>query len=119
MRGHGRAKPRVIAGRFSRKERQFHRAKIDLEDAALTDQTRTRYYLALRKIIRHVEKATHEDQLDSYLCLWIKKMWKTGEPLLTVGDALSALHFYLRIFQELKNEDLRVCPSYPKKLLLT
>lgn len=94
MRGRGQAKPRVIAGRFSRKERQFHRAKIDLEDAALTDQTRTRYYLALRKIIKYVERATPEDQLDSLLCLWIKKMWKTGEPLLTVGDALSALHFY-------------------------
>ena len=69
MRGRGQAKPRVIAGRFSRKERQFHRAKIDLEDAALTDQTRTRYYLALRKIIKYVERATMEDQLDSLLCL--------------------------------------------------
>ena len=25
----------------------------------------------------------------------------------------------LRIFQDLENEDLRVCPSYPKKLVLT
>ena len=34
------------------------------------------------------------DMLDEKVCSWIERMWKQGEPLLTIGDALSALHFF-------------------------
>jgi len=86
--------PRLIAGRFSRAERRRQRKAINLDDAALTWKTQHRYYIALRKIVRYVEQAKTEDQLDGFLCNWVRKMWREGEPLLTIGDALSALHFY-------------------------
>ena len=94
MRVHEKVKPRLLAGRFSRAERKRQRAHINLDDAALSLKTQTRYYLALRKVVKYVECALNEDQLDLLLCKWIRKMWHAGEPLLTIGDALSALHFF-------------------------
>ena len=85
---------KVLAGRFSRAERKRQRKNIDLEDASLTDQTRARYYLALRKLMPSLINVETFDVLDEKVCLWIERMWKQGEPLLTIGDALSALHFY-------------------------
>lgn len=86
--------PRLIAGRFSRAERIRQRARIHLDDAALSEKTQVRYYAALRKVTPYVERAKNEDHLDSLLCRWIRKMWASGEPLLTIGDGLSALHFF-------------------------
>ena len=94
MKGREKRAPRLIAGRFSRAERCRQRSKFNLDDAALTEQTQTRYYNALRKMVKYVERSTSADHLDDLLCDWIRKMWKTGEPLLTIGDGLSALHFF-------------------------
>ena len=94
MRELGSRGPRILAGKFSRAERIRQRAKIQLDDAALTPKTLSRYYSALRKLIKYVELAKGEEHLDTMLCKWIRKMWHTGEPLLTIGDGLSALHFY-------------------------
>lgn len=85
---------RILAGRKTRAERIYERAKISLDDAALTSQTQTRYYLALRKLLPYFEKAENEHEIDGLLCRWIRRMWRQGEPLLTIGDGLSALHFY-------------------------
>lgn len=84
----------LFARRVSRAERVRARAQIVLGDAALTPQTQNRYYHALRKLVPVIEKVTCEEELDSAVCRWIRKMWRTGEPLLTIGDALSALHFH-------------------------
>lgn len=86
--------PRVLAGRFTRDERCKRRAHINLEDASLTSKTRVRYFCSLRKLVPLLETVTAEHDLDEVLCQWVEKCWKVGEPLLTVGDALSALHFY-------------------------
>ena len=94
MRVHEPKKPRLIAGRFSRTERRRQRAHIHLDDAALTYKTQVRYYSALKKMVKFVELAKSEDHLDALLCRWIRKMWRCGEPLLTIGDGLSALHFF-------------------------
>ena len=85
---------RLLAVRFSRAERARRRKQINLEDASLSDKTRTRYYNALRKVLPTVENATSPESLDLKLCDWIHQMWYDGEPLLTIGDALSALHFF-------------------------
>ena len=85
---------KVFAGRFSRAERCRRRAHVDLEDAALSEKTKTRYYLALRKLLPYVEKSQHVADLDIWICKWIRSCWRHGEPLLTIGDGLSALHFY-------------------------
>lgn len=83
----------ILAGRFSRAEKVRQRAHIDLDDAALTPKTRSRYYVALRKLLPYIEKAQRKGDLDPLACCWIRRMWKQGEPLLTIGDGLSALHF--------------------------
>ena len=86
--------PRVLAGRFTRAERQKRRAHIVLEDASLSSKTRSRYFGALQKLTPLLDKVSIEHDLDEVLCQWVERCWKQGEPLLVVGDGLSALHFY-------------------------
>ena len=83
----------VLAGKPSRAERRRRRKSIILEDAALSDKTRVRYFHALRKLLPYIENVPSEAHLDPAVCSWIHAMWKSGEPLLTIGDALSAFHF--------------------------
>eukprot|EP00438_Fugacium_kawagutii_P008747 Skav206790 [mRNA] locus=scaffold1990:55778:56719:- [translate_table: standard] len=85
---------RLLAGRTTRAERIKQRAAIVLEDAALSDKTKVRYYAALRKLYPYVEKARAVSDLDGCVCLWVRRMFHSGEPLLTIGDGLSALHFF-------------------------
>lgn len=84
----------ILAGRTIRAERARRRARIILDDAALSDKTQRRYYLALRKLLPYMEACKDKSDLDNWMCRWVRKMWGTGEPLLTVGDGLSALHFH-------------------------
>eukprot|EP00435_Cladocopium_sp_Y103_P044430 s82_g12.t1 len=56
--------------------------------------TQKRYYLALRKVLPFVEKARNAEDVDSQVFQWVRLMWRQGEPLLTIGDGLSALHFF-------------------------
>lgn len=86
--------PKTIFGRADKRQRILRRKNIDLEEAALSPQTRSRYYMALRLLIPVLTKVDHLGELDEDICSWIHRMWKKGEPLLTVGDALSALHFF-------------------------
>ena len=92
--GRANEKHRILAGRFSRAERAKLRQRIVLDDAALTPKTQSRYYSALRKLLPYFEQAANETQIDENICRWIRKMWRSGEPLLTIGDGLSALHFF-------------------------
>eukprot|EP00438_Fugacium_kawagutii_P016219 Skav233267 [mRNA] locus=scaffold4476:143528:150960:- [translate_table: standard] len=85
---------RLLAGRLSRAQRARARAKVRLDDAALSPQTQSRYYLALRLLVPILELVTSEDELDTAISNWVRSMWEAGEPLLTVGDGLSALHFF-------------------------
>lgn len=85
---------KVFAGKASRAERIHSRRNIDLEDASLSDKTRVRYYGALRKLLPTVERCSDQSALDNDVSNWVLSMWKQGEPLLTIGDALCALHFF-------------------------
>lgn len=85
---------KILAGRFSRAERAKRRAKIDLDDASLSDKTRVRYYAALRKLMPWIDKCSDLPSMDDALCKWIRRMWRSGEPLLTIGDGLSALRYF-------------------------
>ena len=84
----------LFAGRCTRKEKVRQRRNIELEDAALSEKTKTRYYLALRKLLPYFESAECLDDLDNKICTWMRVMWKAGEPLLTVGDGLSAIQHF-------------------------
>ena len=86
--------PRLLAGRLSRAEKVKQRSKIDLEDSALTEKTKARYYYALHKMEPWLERVEDLITLDELCCDWVIRMWKRGEPLLVVGDGLSALHFF-------------------------
>jgi integrase len=84
----------VLAGKASRAERRHRRRHIVLDDAAFSDKTQVRYYSALKKLLPYLEGLVSEADLDSTVCSWIRNMWRSGEPLLTVGDGLSSLHFF-------------------------
>eukprot|EP00435_Cladocopium_sp_Y103_P006815 s1280_g2.t1 len=53
----------LLAGRTSRAERARRRAKIVLDDAALSDKTQARYYSALRKLLPYLEACRHRADL--------------------------------------------------------
>ena len=84
----------LVAGRLSRQEKARQRRHLHLEDAALSEQTRKRYYHALRLLLPYYETVTTTDELDEALGQWIHDMWKQGEPSLLIGDGLSALHYF-------------------------
>lgn len=86
--------PRLCAGRFSRAERARQRRLICLEDAALSEETKVRYYSALRLLLPVVEAVVQLSALDAAVSNWVHEQWKQGAPLLTIGDALCALHFF-------------------------
>ena len=54
----------LFAGRCTRKEKVRQRRNIELEDAALSEKTKTRYYLALRKLLPYFESAECLDDLE-------------------------------------------------------
>ena len=85
---------KLISGRLTKAGRRKQRANISLEGASLTDQTRVRYFAALRKLMPYIEKIGHEHQLDDTVSQWVTDAWTSGEPLLVAGDGLSALHYF-------------------------
>ena len=84
----------LFSGRFARAERARQRRHLELEDAALSEKTKVRYYAALRKLMPFYESIASGEELDEAMCKWVRSMWKSGEPSLTVGDGLSALHYF-------------------------
>lgn len=75
--------------------RKRRRAGVSLEDAALTERTRVRYYAGLRRIQRILEGADSWIDLDNQLATWITQQWENGEPLGHVSDALCGLSHYM------------------------
>ena len=86
--------PKLIPGRLTKAARKKQRKNISLEGASLTDQTRVRYFAALKKVMPYVEQITFEHQIDDVVSQWITDAWTSGEPLLVAGDGLSALHYF-------------------------
>ena len=64
-----------------RAQRKRRRAGISLEDAAITERTRTRYYAGLRRIFFILDIAHSWLNLDDRLATWISRQWERGEPL--------------------------------------
>ena len=86
--------PKLLAGRQTRAQKAKARSTIDLEGASLSEKTRARYFFALSKMEPWLERVQDLVTLDELCCDWVNRMWKQGEPLLVVGDGLSALHFF-------------------------
>ena len=63
-----------------------------MADAAVSDTTRGRYFVALQRLLPLLENIHSEHGLDDAVCSFIAVSWKKGLPLYLVGDALSGLH---------------------------
>lgn len=84
---------RVIQKR-TRAERKAARHGLNLRDAGITMKTRAAYVVALGLLLPFIESISNEAELDMACAEWVEACWEDGESLYTVGNALSALHFF-------------------------
>ena len=75
-------------------ERKADRKNLSLDEAAISDKTRSRYVSAMFQILPVLEAVPCTEALDFHIAAWIEDAWKKGKPLYQVSDALCALHFY-------------------------
>ena len=88
-----RVRSRLVVKR-TRRERVAQRQAIQLEEAALSDNTRTRYFNALQKLIPVLLSVQHIAALDYAVSEWIENMWFQGEPQYTISDAFCGFHYF-------------------------
>lgn len=100
-----RAGPRVVPAGRATAARQRNRAGIRLRDFTITEQTRQRYYTAVRRLLPYLEEQPDLTNLDEVICEWIELEWVKGAPLSYIADSLSGLHHY---WPQLKG-NLREC----------
>ena len=84
----------VLAGR-TRAERKRARAGISLKLSAVTPKTRERYEVAVGLILPFLEKQDKDQTMDSIISEWVEAQWVKGEPVNTIADCLSGLHFFM------------------------
>ena len=74
--------------------RKWARARkgVALEDRAITLQTRSRYFNAVRKVMHLLESPGLD--IDQKLYAWIQDAYEDGECVTYVGDMLSGLHHF-------------------------
>lgn len=89
---------RVVRPKFLAKtttaERKAQRKNVILADAAITERTQERYYVALRRLLLTVEKTKHLSHLDDNISDWLERQWERGQTLSFVSDALCGLHHF-------------------------
>ena len=78
-----------------KKLRQKRRAGRSLEERAVTQSTLSRYYAAVGLVLHLVEQARTAFEMDDLIACWVQEVFAEGEAMGTVGDALSALHFFI------------------------
>ena len=89
------ARYRFVAGVQGRRARQKQRKGIKLRDAGVTVQTQTRYYTAVREVVKYIDKADSFPQLDEDLSDWIEQKFAAGYPLNGIADCLSGIHYFV------------------------
>lgn len=83
-----------FVGRRTKEERRQQRKHVVLKDAGITEKTQLRYYIAVGKLLPHLESVKTTLQMDEAICQWIQERWEDGESLHIVSDALCGLHHY-------------------------
>ena len=78
-----------------RAQRRRRRAGVSLEDAAIAERTRSRYYAGLKRILVILNLAHSWTDLDDRLATWISRQWEDGQPLGHISDALCGLAHYM------------------------
>ena len=86
-------RPKFLA-KTSAAERKSQRKHVRLADAAITERTQERYYIAVRELLPIVEKTQHLSHLDDNVRAWIENQWSAGQTLSFVSDALCGLHHF-------------------------
>ena len=82
-----------VQGEQLRAQRRKRRGELGLEDRSLTDSTRQRYYLAVRRVLPLIE--ADKDTLDNILTRWIEHIYHEGEGITVASDALCGLQHYM------------------------
>ena len=86
-------RPKLLAKR-TQAERRKQRKNILLVDAAISERTQERYYIAVRRLLPVLEKVRCNQQLDDMVADWVEAQWVAGETLHVVSDALCGLHHF-------------------------
>ena len=86
-------RPKLLAKR-TQAERRKQRKNILLVDAAISERTQARYYIAVRRLLPVLEKVRCNQQLDDMVADWVEAQWVAGETLHVVSDALCGLHHF-------------------------
>lgn len=91
-----KAAPRVVPAGLTQQARRRRRAGVNLRDYTITEQTRRRYYNAVRRLLPYSEAQPDlsEGSLDEIISEWIEMEWTRGTPLSYIADSLSGLHHY-------------------------
>ncbi len=63
----------------------------------MSKKTQQRYYIAVQKLLPFILHAATMERMDELICDWIEGLFAAGEPLNTVADALSGLHYFLPV----------------------
>lgn len=79
----------------SRRARARARKGVVLADMGITKQTQVRYFTAVGRIIDRLNRCHTFQQMDEVLSNWINHCFEKGEPVNTVADCLSGIHYYL------------------------
>lgn len=85
---------KFFAGPRGRRERQKAR-NLRLADLGVSAKTQERYYDAVRKVWKTIENSRTFEDMDDRIGVWIEKRFSAGEPLNTISDALSGLHYFV------------------------
>ena len=88
--------PRVVLAARTRAGRKQQRAGVRLRDFTVTAKTKSRYEVAVGRILPFLESHDSLHDLDGVVCDWIELEWSKGEAVNSIADCLSGLHFLAR-----------------------
>lgn len=71
------------------------RKDLRLADLGVSANTQQRYYEAVRKLLPIIESARTFEEIDDLVGDWVELKFSSGEPLNTIADALSGLHYFI------------------------
>ena len=86
---------RFFAGPSGRRARRKARKNLRLVDLGVSPKTQQRYYVAVRQLFPIIEDATTFEHMDDLVSEWVEDRFSSGEPLNTIADGLSGLHYFI------------------------
>lgn len=78
----------------TKQQRKAARATVRLADVGIRPATQVRYYNGVRQLLPILDEIQSTEDLDDEIAIWIEEKFAEGEPLFSIGDALSGLHHF-------------------------